>query len=120
MHASELEPYFTSKRGETTLLNFPLQYILSNLINDYSENFEQFNKTPVHYEDVVKDINFNFLNVKKRVVTEKDLIRICFPKRDPKDESNLLEGKINKKKIGAIYRYFDRENKKLYGRGGKY
>jgi len=124
MYANDLEPYFVNK-GETTLLTYPLHYILSNLIKDYgSDHLEAANKSPVHYEDVVKDINFKFLglqeNQHKRVITEKDLIRVCFPKKDPQDDTILLEGKMAKEKLSVIYRYFDNKNKKLFGRDGKY
>jgi len=124
MYAKDLEPYFVNKQ-ETTLLTFQLHYILSNLIKDYAaDHLEEFNKTTFYYEDLVGDINFKFLKLdkthEKRVITEKDIIRLCFPNKDPENDKVLIEGKINKKKLSVIYRYFDELNSTLYHRGGSY
>ncbi|MFA5987734.1 MAG: hypothetical protein WC797_03750 [Candidatus Paceibacterota bacterium] len=121
MYANELDPYFESKKGETTRLNFELHFILSNMIKDYASlnlkelDIEEVNTNRVYYEEVVKDINVVFLGLenvdkKKWPVKEHDLVRICYPKKDPSDEKKLLESKIGKNKVSIIYKYFDKKN----------
>jgi len=124
MHEKDLIPYFINK-GKTTLLTYKLHFILSNMIRDSElDELEEFNKNPVHWEDLTDDINFKFLKLDrirdKRRITEKDLIRVCFPQKDPQDDRILSEGKISKNKLSAIYRYFDKKNSKELGRGGKH